>query len=64
MVSRLTWQLAQTGLGNLVNQVLNTCYLVNEVNYFDGAVVIDSKIDVGGMTLSNYILGPSGLQSV
>lgn len=62
VVSRLTWQLAQTGLGNLVNQVLNTCYLVNEVNYFDGAVVIDSKIDVGGMTLSNYILGPPGFK--
>ncbi|MBS5698648.1 MAG: VCBS repeat-containing protein [Bacteroides cellulosilyticus] len=62
VVSRLTWQLVQTGLGNLVNQVLNTCYLVNEVNYFDGAVVIDSKIDVGGMTLSNYILGPPGFK--
>lgn len=62
VVSRFTWQLAQTGLGNLVNQILNTCYLVNEVNYFDGAVVIDSKIDVGGMTLSNYILGPPGFK--
>lgn len=62
VVSRLTWQLPQTHLGNIVNQVLNTFYLVNEVNYFDGATVIDSKINVGGMTLGNYILGPPGFK--
>ena len=62
VVSRLTWQLPQTLLGYTLNQTLNNIYLVNDVNYFDGAVVLDSKIKTGGLTLSNYILGPPGFK--
>lgn len=62
VVSRLTWQLPQTLLGYTLNQTLNNIYLINDVNYFDGAVVIDSKIKTGGLTLSNYILGPPGFK--
>lgn len=61
-ISRLTWQLPQTLLGYTLNQTLNNIYLINDVNYFDGAVVIDSKIKTGGLTLSNYILGPPGFK--
>lgn len=62
VVSRFTWQLPQTMLGYTLNQTLNNIYLINDVNYFDGAVVIDSKIKTGGLTLSNYILGPPGFK--
>lgn len=61
-ISRLTWQLPQTMLGLTVNQGLNFVYQVNEVNYFDGATIVDSKIKTGGMTLGSYILGPPGFK--
>lgn len=58
LISRWTWQLPQTIVGKVGAHGANNLGLVNEVNYFHGATVINTKVGRGGgMTLSSYIFG-------
>lgn len=60
--TRLTWELPQTVIGNLSTHVLNVAGMVNDVNYFRGATVIDSDLEGGAYTAGTYIVGPEGFR--
>jgi hypothetical protein len=57
LISRWTWQLPQTAVGKVFGHGANNLGMVNEVNYFHGATVINTTKGDGGMTLGSYILG-------
>lgn len=60
--SKLTWEAPQTYLGFGIGQILNTATLVNDVNYFRGATVLDTKLEGGAFSLGSYIVGPDGFK--
>jgi RHS repeat-associated protein len=62
ITSKFTWELPQTTLGFTVSQGLNVGTLVNDVNYFHGATVLDSDLEGGAFTLGSYIVGPEGFR--
>ncbi len=57
VVSRFTWQLPQTIVGDLTASLTNAIGFVNEVNYFHGSTVINTKFGKGGITFGSYIMG-------
>ena len=57
VISRWTWQIPQTLLGKTFAHGANNLGLVNEINYFGGATVVNTTIGNGGMTLGSYIYG-------
>ncbi len=60
--SRFTWQLPQTALGFTLAQSMNSISLVNEVNHFRGATVLDSRFTGGAFTVGSFIMGPRGMR--
>jgi RHS repeat-associated protein len=60
--SRFTWQLPQTVLGHTLAQSMNSISLVNEVNHFRGATVLDSRFEGGAFTVGSFIMGPRGMR--
>ena len=61
-VSKLTWEFPQTALGFATSQALNVGTVVNDVNYFRGATVIDSRLSGGAFTAGSFIVGPEGFK--
>lgn len=62
ITSKLTWEAPQTLAGLTVAQGLNISTVVNDVNYFRGATVLDTDITGGTFTLGSYISGPPGFR--
>lgn len=57
ILSRLTWELPQTIVGNTYSQYRNLTWSVDQVRYFDGATYIinENASKNNGVTLGNYI---------
>ncbi|MFC3974841.1 hypothetical protein ACFOUP_00490 [Belliella kenyensis] len=62
IVSKLTWELPQTLIGNLGSHGLNIAGFVNEVNHFKGATVLDTNLSGGAFSLGSYLIGPNGFK--
>ena len=60
MTSKLTLEAPQTIVGLGVSQALNVGTVVNDVNYFRGATVLDTDLQGGAFTAGSYIVGPQG----
>jgi hypothetical protein len=54
---RFLVEFPQLIIGNIAAHSLNMTGHVNEVNYFDGVVVVNTDFGYGGLTLSPYIFG-------
>jgi hypothetical protein len=52
----------QTLVGYVTSHTTNVFKDVYGVEYFDGATILNTSWSVGGFTLGNYILGPSGFR--
>ena len=63
VVSRLTWELPQTLLGDLVVSTANAFGKVSSVTYGYGMTVVDMNSTIGAVTLGNYSGGPSGYKA-
>jgi RHS repeat-associated protein len=63
LFSRFTWQLPQTALGLGISLGANRSGFINNVDYGYGVTAIDTKFNLGGMTVGNYILGPPGFRA-
>lgn len=60
LISRFTWEGAQTSLGYLFSIVYNDFWDVDDVTYFQGATLVNRNTNImerGGMTLGSFILG-------
>lgn len=67
VLSRFTWELPQTLLGHEIAQYSNMIYMVQDVNYYDGATVVTAtKLSLfhGAFTLGSYIIGSSDLEAI
>ena len=62
LVSRFTWQLPQTILGNAVMTGGNIAYQVDNVSYGYGVTAVDMGVG-GGITIGNYTAGPRGYKA-
>lgn len=60
LLSRFTWQLPQTLVGNLIVSTGNMFGKVNNVTYGYGVTAVDMGLDGGAITVGNYTAGPSG----
>lgn len=60
IVSRFTWQLPQTLVGNLIMTGGNIAYQVDNVTYGYGVTAVDMGIYGGAITVGNYTAGPRG----
>jgi RHS repeat-associated protein len=63
VVSRLTWQLPQTLLGDLIVSTANAFGKVSGVTYGYGMTVVDMNSKYGAITVGNYSGGPSGYRA-
>jgi RHS repeat-associated protein len=61
VVNRFTWQFAQTSVGYFFNQFMNTFAGVSNVDYSNGATVINSRWINGAVTLGSFISGDASL---
>lgn len=62
-VSRLTWQLPQTLLGDLIVSGANAFGQVNDVTHNYGITAVDMGLCSGAMTLGFYTAGPKGYKA-
>jgi RHS repeat-associated protein len=60
LISRFTWQLPQTLVGNLIMTGGNIAYQVNNVTYGYGVTAVDMGLDNSAITVGNYTAGPPG----
>jgi len=64
IISRLTWELPQTLLGYSINLISSQIGMVWDVNYYDGATVVNSSwYGHGAFTLGSYISGGHTLRA-
>ena len=66
VLSRFTWELPQTLLGHEIAQYSNMIYMVQDVNYYDGATVVTAtniSVFSGAFTLGSYVIGSSELKA-
>jgi RHS repeat-associated protein len=63
IVSRFTWQLPQTMVGNGFSQISNYAGQVDKVDYWGGATVLSGRNwgQTGAVTMSSYIIGGPSL---
>jgi hypothetical protein len=61
VVSRFTWQGAQTSAGNSIAMLANQATLVDKVDHYGGATTVKYYGEWGGMTLGSYIHGDRDL---
>jgi hypothetical protein len=63
LISRFTWQLPQTLIGNLLVSTANALEMVSSVTYGYGVTAVDMNSRWGAVTVSNYTAGPSGFKA-
>lgn len=64
IISRLTWELPQTLLGYSFNLISSEIGMVWDVNYYDGATVVNSSwFGSSAFTMGSYISGGSKLEA-
>lgn len=64
VLSRFTWELPQTLLGQRIGSIQNTFYGVKSVSYYGGATAIEYYAEEwGAFTLGSYVNGERGLHA-
>ncbi len=63
IVSRLTWQLPQTILGDLIVSGANAFGAINDVSHNYGITAVDMGLKRGAVTIGFYTAGPKGYKA-